>query len=118
MLRLAILAALLATAAQAQTYVPGQAQQRLNDTQLQMQAQQLQQLQRQNAGALSQPDPGARMQALQRQQQIQQQAQDNLALRQQMQAPPFDPANLNARIQANGAAIQQLQQTPPPAPQP
>lgn len=105
--------ALAATPALAQTYVPGQSQARLNQFQLQMQSDQLQQLQRQNAPGLSSPNPGARMQALQRQQTVQQQLDQTSALAQQMQAPLADPNAVNARLQQNGDQIQQLQ--PPPA---
>jgi hypothetical protein len=110
---LTVLAALTAVPAGAQTYNPAQSQQRLNQFQLQMQSDQLQQLQRQNAAALPQPDPAAQMQAVQRQQSIQQQIDETNALRQQMQAPQADPGNVNTRLQADGARIQQLQQAPP-----
>jgi hypothetical protein len=103
---------LIATGAQAQTYVPGQAQANVNQAQLQMQANQIQQLQRQNTAALSQPDPALRTQALVRQQQLQTEANENFTLQQRALAPGSDPADLTASLQNNGARLQQLQQQP------
>jgi hypothetical protein len=96
---------------------PGQivAQQQANQNQFQaqLQANQLQQLQRQNSATLPQTDPNLQAQAAARQQQIQQQIDQNNALRQQMLTPGADSADVRARLQQNGAQIQQLQQTPP-----
>jgi TolA-binding protein len=108
----ALFVSLAAGAAEAQTYVPGQTQQMLNQEQLDIQSQQLQQLQRQNNQALQQADPAVRMQAAQAQMQINRQTAETNAAR--MQAPSADPADLNARLQANSAAIQQIR--PPVAP--
>ncbi len=115
---LALIAVLAAPAARAQTYVPGQAQANLNQYQAQVQADQLQQLQRQNTQGLQQPDPGAQMQAVVRQQQIQQQVDANIALQQQMLSPQGNPADASARLQQSGAAIQSLQQPQVLAPAP
>ncbi len=104
---------LVATGAHAQTYVPGQAQANVNQAQLQMQANQIQQLQRQNTAALSQPDPALRTQALVRQQQLQTEASQNLALQQQALTPGANPADLTPRLQDSGARLQQLQQQAP-----
>jgi hypothetical protein len=110
---LALVALLAAGAAHAQTYDPAQAQQRLNQQQLDIQSQQLQQMQRQNTQALQQPDASARLRAGATQQQIQQQTEATTALRQQMLSPNATPAAINAQIQANGARIQQSQVPPP-----
>ena len=88
---IAVIAALTAGAARAQTYVPGQAQANLNQYQAQVQADQLQQLQRQNTQGLQQPDPGAQALAIARQQQIQQQVDANIALQQQLLSPQGQP---------------------------
>jgi len=111
---LAVLAALAAVPAGAQTYNPTQSQQRLNQFQLQLQTDQLQQLQRQNAAVLpqAQADPGTQSQAVLRQQAIQQQLDQTNALRQQMQAPQADANTANAPLQQNGDQIQHLQQAP------
>ena len=109
----AVLAALAAAPAGAQTYDAAKSQQRLNAFQLQIQSDQLQQLQRRNAVGLSQTDPVIQMQAAQRQQSIQQQIDQTTALGQQMQAPRAAPAAISARVQQNGDQIQHLQQAPP-----
>jgi TolA-binding protein len=106
-----LMLALTAAAASAQTYVPGQTQQRLNQEQIDLQSQRLQQLQRQTNQGLEQPDPVVRMQAAQAQLQINRQAAELNAAR--MQAPTADPTDLNARLQASGAAIRRID---PPAP--
>jgi hypothetical protein len=87
-----------------------------NQFQAQLQANQLQDLQRQNNAALSSPIPGAQAQAALRQREIQQQIDQNTALQQQMSTPGANPADAKARLQQNGAQIDHLQQTPPPAP--
>jgi hypothetical protein len=101
----ALVVALTAGAAQAQTYDPGQAQQRLNQEQLDIQSQQLQQARRRNTQALQQPDAATRARAAAAQQQIRQQSETVTALRQQMLSPSASPAAINAQIQANGARI-------------
>ncbi len=107
---LALLAALFAAgAAAAQTYVPGQAQANVNQYQAQMQADQLQQLQRQNTQSLQQPNADVQAQALVRQQQIQQQIDQNMALQQQLLSPQANAADVADRLQQNGADIQHLQ---------
>ena len=111
---IAALTLLAATPAAAQTYVPGQSQARNDRLQLQLQQNRLQQLQRQNMPALQSADPGARMQAQVRQQQIQQQTDQTNAVAQQMQAPGADPAAINARLQQNGDDIRSLQPPLPP----
>ena len=73
-------------------------------------SQQLQQLQRQNSIAAQQPSPAVNAQAAQTQVQINQQAAELNAAR--MQALSANPADVNARLQQSGAAIQQIQ--PPP----
>jgi len=122
-----LLALLLASAgapALAQTSGPtpgqivAQSQARLNQFQAQMQAGQLQQLQRQNSLALTQSDPGVQAQALVRQQQIQQQVDQNIALQQQLARPQTDASSLTSQLQQYGDQIQQLQQTPVPQPAP
>jgi hypothetical protein len=74
--------ALLLTAlpAVAQTYVPGQAQANVNAFQLQLQANQIQQMQRSNAAAIAQPDSPARADALTLQQQLNNEAAQNYNL--------------------------------------
>lgn len=93
---------------------PGQIvnQQQINQNrfQAQLQAEQLQQLQRQNSVNLQQPDPNVRADAAIRQQQIQQQIDQNTALQQRMLAPSANPADIHARIQQDNVQIQQLQQ--------
>lgn len=112
----ALLLAALAVPALAQVAgpTPGQivAQQQANQNQFQaqLQANQLQQLQRQNSAALQQPDPNAQAQAAARQLQIQQQIDQNTALQQQLSRPDSNAADVRARLQQNGADIQQLQQ--------
>jgi hypothetical protein len=115
---LTLLFALIGAPAWAQTYVPGQSQARLNQLQAQMQAGQLQQLQRQNTLALTQPDPAVQSQAMVRQQQIQQQVDQNLALQQQMARPQANASGLTSQLQQYGDQIQQLQQTPVPQQRP
>jgi hypothetical protein len=119
MLRLASLvlaAAILAGPALAQTPgpTPGQIvnQQQINQNrfQAQLQAAQLQQLQRQNSVPLQQADPNVRAEAAVRQQQIQQQIDQNTALQQQMRAPGTDPADVRERLQSDDVQIRQLQQ--------
>ncbi len=119
----AVLALLLAAAAPAipslvwaQTPgpTPGQivAQQQAdqNRFQAQLQANQLQQLQRQNTANLPQPNPAVQADAAIRQQQIQQQIDQNTALQQQMSSPSASAADVHARLQQDDAQIQQLQQ--------
>lgn len=103
----ALLLVLTTAAAHAQTYVPGQTQQMLNQEQLDIQSQRLQQLQRRASQGLAQPDPAIRMQAAEAQLQINRQSADVNAAR--MQAPFADPADLNARLQASGAAIRRIE---------
>jgi hypothetical protein len=79
----------------------------LNRFQVQMQSDQLQQLQRQNIPALS--DPGMQTQALIRQQQITQQIDQNTALQQQMNRPGSSPSDISSQLQQYGAQIQDLQ---------
>jgi hypothetical protein len=123
----AVLALLLASAspalAWAQTAGPTpdqivrQQQANLNRFQAQLQADQLQDLQRQNSVNLQQSDPNARADAAVRNWEIQKQIDQNTALRQQMAAPGVDPTDVHARIQLDGARIQQLrQQAPLPLP--
>lgn len=88
----------------------------LNRFQSQLQADQLQQLQRQNSVNLQQPDPNARAQAAERQWEIQKQIDQTTALQQQMSTPSANPADVHARLQQNGAQIDQLQQQPVPSP--
>jgi hypothetical protein len=123
LLLLASAAPALPGAVRAQTPGPtpgqivSQQQANLNQFQAQLQANQLQQLQRQNTVALQQPDPTQQAQAAARQQQIQQQIDQNTALRQQMLAPQSNPSDVNSRLQQYDAQIQQLQQqVPPPGP--
>jgi hypothetical protein len=106
LLSIALPLAVVAGAAQAQTYDPAQSQQRLNQLQMDIQTQQLQRAQRQTLSALVQSDPAIRMQAAQTQAQIQRQIDATQALRQQ--APSASPADINARLQTNGAEIQQI----------
>lgn len=107
----ALLLALTAGAASAQTYDPLKTQQMLNQEQIDLQSQRLLQLQRRTNAGLEQPDPSIRMQAAQAQLQINRQAAELNAAR--MQAPSADPSDLNVRLQASGAAIGRIQ---PPAP--
>jgi hypothetical protein len=122
----AVLALLLAAAASA---LPGLAlaqtagptpdqivrQQQINQNrfQAQLQADQLQDLQRRNSTNLQQSDPNARADAAVRNWEIQKQIDQNTALRQQMAAPGVDPADVHARIQLDNAKIQQLEQQQP-----
>jgi hypothetical protein len=116
---LALLLAASAPPALAQTAGPtpgqivSQQQANLNRFQAQLQADQLQQLQRQNSVNLQQPDPNARADAAVRNWEIQKQIDQNTALRQQMAAPGVDPADIHARIQLDAARIQQLEQQAP-----
>ncbi len=110
--------ALAQTAGPTPGQIVAQSQARLNQFQAQMQAGQLQQLQRQNTLALQQPDPGVQAQALVRQQQIQQQVDQNLALQQQALRPQADPSSLTSQLQQYGDQIQQLQRAPVPQPGP
>jgi len=82
-----------------------------NQFQAQLQANELDRLQRQNRANLG--DPNRQTEAALRQQQIQQQIDQTDALRQQMLTPGVDPGDVRARLQQNGAQIQQLQQTQP-----
>ncbi|MEI9889345.1 MAG: hypothetical protein WDN45_00690 [Caulobacteraceae bacterium] len=117
----ALLFAAAATPALCQTAGPSpgqivaQQQANLNQFQAQLQANQLQQLQRQNTLALQQPDPGVQTQALVRQQQLQQQIDQNMALRQQMLRPDASATDINSRLQQYNAQIQQLQARRSPA---
>ena len=121
---LALLFAAVSAPAFAQTAGPtpgqivAQSQARLNQFQAQMQAGQLQQLQRQNTLALQQPDPGVQVQAMVRQQQIQQQVDQNIALQQQMVQPQANASSLTSQLQQYGDQIQRLQQAPVPQPVP
>ncbi len=114
----ALLFAVVATPALAQTPGPtpgqivSQQQADLNRFQAQLQAEQLQQMQRQNTAALPQAGPNAQAQAAIRQQQIQQQIDQNTALQQQMNRPDANPGGINAQLQQYNAQIQQLQQQP------
>jgi hypothetical protein len=127
MIRLAasvVLLAALATPVLAQTPGPtpgqivNQTQINLNRFQAQLQAEQLQHMQRQDTGALQQPDPVAQAQALARRQQIQQQIDQNMALQQQMNRPDADPADISSQLQQYNTQIQQLQQQQPAPLQP
>lgn len=117
---LALLIAAVATPALAQTpgQTPGeivaQQQAALNQFQAQLQANQLQQLQRQNAAALPSPDPGVQAQAAVRQQQIQQQIDQTKALQQRMAAPGSNPSDISSQLRQYDAQIQQLQAAPTP----
>jgi hypothetical protein len=122
MIRPVLTALLLAAAAspalaQVAGPTPGQIvnQQLINQNrfQAQLQAEQLQQLQRQNSVNLIQPDPSLKAEAAVRQQQIEQQIDQNSALQQQMARPDANPADVRARLQQNNALIQQLRQTQP-----
>jgi hypothetical protein len=121
MIRAALTLLLAVVAAPALAQTPGQtpgeivAQQQanLNQFQAQLQANQLQQLQRQNTAALQQPDPGAQAQAAVRQQQIQQQIDQTTALQQRMTAPGSNPSDISSQLQQYNAQLQQLQQAPP-----
>jgi hypothetical protein len=119
---LALLFAAAATPALAQVAgpTPGQivAQQQvdLNRFQAQLQANQLQDLQRQNNAALTSPSPGAQAQAAIQRQQIQQQIDQNQAVQQQMVRPGVSPADISSQLQQYNAQIQQLQ--PQAVPQP
>jgi hypothetical protein len=87
-----------------------------NRFQAQLQADQLDQLQRRNRANLQQSDPNLQAQAAIRQHEIQQQIDQNEALRQQMLTPGVDPGDVRARLQQNNAQIQRLEQAPPPIP--
>jgi hypothetical protein len=84
-----------------------------NRFQAQLQANQLQDLKRQNDVARQLPDPNLQAQAAVRARDIQQQIDQNTVLRQQMQTPSADPADVKARLQQDDARIQQLQQQVP-----
>lgn len=124
MIRPACAALLLALPGLALAQTPGptpgeivaQQQARLNHFELQLQANQLQQLQRQNIQALSQADPGVQAQALIRQNQIQRQIDHTMALAHEAASPVANPADVNAGLQQNGIEIQQLQRQPVPLP--
>ena len=79
----------------------------------QLQANELEQLQRQNRANLLQSDPNLQAQAAIRQHDIQQQIDQNEALRQQMLVPGVDPGDVRARLQQNNGQIQRLEQAPP-----
>jgi lipoprotein-anchoring transpeptidase ErfK/SrfK len=117
-----LIAAAAATPVLAQTAgpTPGQivAKQQAdqNRFQAQLQAEQLQQLQRRNDAALSSPSPGAQAEAMVQRQRIQQQIDQNLALQQKMAQPGANPADISSQLQQSGAEIQQLRK--PQAPQP
>lgn len=122
-MRLAVSALLIAAAATpvlAQTPGPTpaqivtQQQVELNRFQAQLQAEQLQQMQRQNLAVLPQADPNTQAEALARHQQIQQQIDQNAALQQQMNRPDSNPAGINAQLQLYSTQIQQLKQQPVP----
>jgi hypothetical protein len=81
-----------------------------NRFQAQLQANQLQDLKRQNDVARQLPDPSLQAEAAARARDIQQQIDQNTALRQQMQTPSANPADVKARLQQDDARIQQLQQ--------
>ena len=105
---IALVLSFAASAASAQTYVPGQTQQMLNQQQIDIQSQQLQQLQRQTNQAFQQADPSAVAQAAQAQMQINQQTAALNAARMQALTPGANPSDLNTQLQAGGAAIQQI----------
>jgi hypothetical protein len=84
-----------------------------NRFQAQLQANQLQDLKRQNDVARQLPDPNLQAEAAVRARDIQQQIDQNTALRQQMQTPSASPADVKARLQQDDARIQQLQQQVP-----
>ena len=115
---LALLIAAAATPALAQVAgpTPGQivAQQQAdqNRFQAQLQAEQLQQLQRQNSPSLQSSDPNLQAQAAIRQRQIQQQIDQNTALQQQSQRPGASPSDINSQLQQSNAQLQRLQQAP------
>ncbi len=117
---LTLLFAAAATTALAQTpgQTPGeivaQQQAALNQFQAQLQANQLQQLQRQNAAALATPDPGVQAQAMIQRQQIQQQIDQTTALQQRMAAPDSNPSDISSQLRQYDAQIQQLQTAPAP----
>jgi hypothetical protein len=117
---LALLIAAVAAPALAQTPGPtpdqivAQQQAALNQFQAQLQVNQLQQLQRRNAAALQQPDPGVQAQAAVRQQQIQQQIDQTTALQQRMAAPDANPSDISSQLRQYDARIQRLQAPPIP----
>jgi hypothetical protein len=93
-----------------------QTQANLNQMQVQLQASQLQAMQRQTTLGPQTSDPGVQAQAMIRRQQIQQQIDQNTALQQQMLSPYADPRAVGERLRQSGAEIQQLQA--PAVPQP
>jgi TolA-binding protein len=99
----------LAGVAQAQTYDPIQAQQRLNQMQLDVQSQQLHQLQRRNDAALQQGDPGQRADAAAERLQLHRQADDLSAARQQMVSPGANPSDIGNQLQISGDRLRRLQ---------
>jgi hypothetical protein len=108
--------ALAQTAGPTPGQIVSQQQANLNRFQLQLQASQLQQMQRQNTVGLQQPDPAVQSRAIIRQQQIQQQIDQNTALQQQTLSPQSNPSDVNARLQQYNAQIEQLQRQPVPLP--
>ena len=98
--------------------IVSQQQANLNRFQLQLQANQLQQMQRQNTVSLQQPDLGVQTQALVRQQQLQQQIDQTTALQQQVLSSQSNPSDVNARLQQYDAQIQSLQRQAVPLPGP
>ena len=110
--------ALAQTAGPTPGQIVSQTQANLNRFQLQLQANQLQQMQRQNTLSLQQPDFGVQAQAMARQQQIQQQIDQNVALQQQTLSPQSNPSDVNARLQQYDAQIQSLQRQAVPQPGP
>jgi TolA-binding protein len=105
---IALVLSFTVSAASAQTYVPSQMQQMLNQQQIDIQSQQLQQLQRQTNQAFQQADPLAVAQAAQAQMQINQQTAVLNAARLQALTPGANPADLNAQLQAGSTAIQHI----------
>jgi len=108
--------ALAQTAGPTPGEIVAQQQANLNRFQLQLQANQLQQLQRQNAAALQQPDPTVQAQAMARRRQIQQQIDQNSALQQQTQWPQSNPTDVGARLQQYDAQIESLRRQAIPIP--
>jgi hypothetical protein len=84
-----------------------------NRFQVQLQANQLQQLQQRNNVDLQTANPGLQADALVRRQQIQQEIDQNTALQQRMSTPSSNPDDVRARLQQNGVRIQDLQQQTP-----
>lgn len=106
--------ALAQTAGQTPGEIVNQTQANLNRFQAQLQASQLQHLQRQNTLTLQQPDPGVQAQALVRQQQIQRQIDQNMVVQQRMLRPDANPTDITSQLRQYNAQIQQLERAPVP----